>query len=242
MLTELLAPVNYATYNISLAHKIGRDLAIYITTALNINYKAIRKDALDEDYFTIDRKYFYDRSDINETEQLEIEKKLTTYMILEKHPTKDATFRVNWGVINSLMCMDTESLTKVVEVAPPIKRTRKTTRSPKETNEQKAERLSMAVDTNDDDVRRAYYNWIFQILESGKGAINESYIKEAHKVFTAECGGNKNSMLEMLYIGETRQWKGHEWIVKRYNEVHPKVECATYPTVTECSSFSDVAF
>ena len=83
MLIELLASDNYVCYNRRLAEILGVKAAIYLSEILNINEKAFRKKAFDEDnYFDLDRDYFTKRTALTTDEQLEIEANLVKLQII----------------------------------------------------------------------------------------------------------------------------------------------------------------
>ena len=66
MLIELLSTSNYVSYNIKLAELLGLHPAIYISELMNINDKAIKKDKLEDDYFTLVRSYITARTTLDE--------------------------------------------------------------------------------------------------------------------------------------------------------------------------------
>ena len=76
MLIELLSMSNYVNFNVKLAHILGLNTAIYLSQIMDINEKAIRKDKVDKNFFTIDRNYITSRTTIAEKEQKEIENNL----------------------------------------------------------------------------------------------------------------------------------------------------------------------
>ena len=62
MLIELLSQSNYISVNIKLAKIFGVEGAIYISEILNIYDKAVRKNKVEDKFFTLDREYFEERT------------------------------------------------------------------------------------------------------------------------------------------------------------------------------------
>ena len=73
MLIELLSSSNYVNFNIKVAQILGLKAAIYLSQIMDINEKAIRKNKVDNNYFTIDRKYVESRTTLTRDEQVAIE-------------------------------------------------------------------------------------------------------------------------------------------------------------------------
>ena len=84
MLIDLLSTANYNMYNITIANKLGLHSSIYLSELMNINDKAIRKNKIEDNYFTIDRAYIKSRTTLDEREQKELDKVLFNLGILEK--------------------------------------------------------------------------------------------------------------------------------------------------------------
>ena len=62
MLIELLSSSNYVNFNIKVAQILGLKSAIYLSQLMDINEKAIRKNKIEDNFFTIDRKYIESRT------------------------------------------------------------------------------------------------------------------------------------------------------------------------------------
>ena len=79
MLIELLSMSNYVHFNVKLAEILGLHTAIYLGQITDINEKAIRKNKVDENFFTIDREYITKRTTIPEKEQNQIVRNKSAY-------------------------------------------------------------------------------------------------------------------------------------------------------------------
>ena len=102
MLIELLSMSNYVHFNVKLAEILGLHTAIYLGQITDINEKAIRKNKVDENFFTIDREYITKRTTIPEKEQKEIENNLIKIGILERSNKDANTLLLNLTVLTSI--------------------------------------------------------------------------------------------------------------------------------------------
>ena len=65
MLIQLLSQSNYGSFNITVAHMLNLETAVYLSELMNINEKALRKNKLDDNQFILDRKYITERTTIS---------------------------------------------------------------------------------------------------------------------------------------------------------------------------------
>ena len=112
MLIELLSSSNYVNFNIKLAQILGLKPAIYLSQIMDINEKAIRKNKVNNNYFTIDRKYIESRTTLTTDEQSAIEKDLLNIGILERDTEKKNTISLNITMLTSIMMTPDEDLLK----------------------------------------------------------------------------------------------------------------------------------
>ena len=115
MLIELLSMSNYVYFNVKLAEILGLHTAIYLGQIMDINEKAIRKNKVNEYFFTIDREYITKRTTIPEKEQKEIENNLIKIGILERSDKDSNTLLLNLTVLTSILMSPDEDLLKNVE-------------------------------------------------------------------------------------------------------------------------------
>ena len=115
MLIELLSMSNYVHFNVKLAEILGLHTAIYLGQITDINEKAIRKNKVDENFFTIDREYITKRTTIPEKEQKDIENNLIKIGILERSDKDANTLLLNLTVLTSILMSPDEDLLKNVE-------------------------------------------------------------------------------------------------------------------------------
>ena len=153
MLIELLSMSNYVYFNVKLAEILGLHTAIYLGQIMDINEKAIRKNKVNENFFTIDREYITKRTTIPEKEQKEIENNLIKIGILERSDKDSNTLLLNLTVLTSILMSPDEDLLKNVEdLAKPKKSKTKA--------EKIIENLKENIITPNPELRQAYFDWI----------------------------------------------------------------------------------
>ena len=125
MLIELLSMSNYVNFNIKLAEILGLHPAIYLSQIMDINEKALRKDKVNENFFTIDREYITKRTTLPESEQVEIENNLIKIGVLERSKDNASTICLNITVLTSILMSPDEDLVKDISNLSKKKQPRK---------------------------------------------------------------------------------------------------------------------
>ena len=155
MLIDLLSMSNYVSYNVKLANILGLNTAIYISELLNIKDKAMHKNKVRGEYFTVDRKYIQERTTLDEPTQLALEENLLSLGILEKTQGNDNDLSLNVTALTSILMSQDETLLK------DISKIVKAKSSPKRTKSQVIrDNLKENIVTTNEELREAYSEWI----------------------------------------------------------------------------------
>lgn len=212
MLLELLSQSNYISVNIKLAKIFGIEGAVYISEILNINEKAVRKNKTENDYFTLDRNYFEERTTFDKKKQLEIENKLIKMNILKRDPKLVDNIFVN-----------TQSLTEIFgetdkKVLTALK---------KESNEidkkidKKKEaiyaRLCDSINTDNKELSDAYKGWILALLENGKPVSSPGIITTQKKI-DEYTNRDLDMALDILSVATRRCYIDIGWAFNAYEK------------------------
>ena len=222
MLIELLSMSNYVNFNIKLAEILGLHPAIYLSQIMDINEKALRKDKVNENFFTIDREYITKRTTVPESEQVEIENNLITIGVLERSKDNASTICLNITVLTSILMSPDEDLVKDISNLSKKKQPRKT----------KAEAIISALQQNiitlNPELRQAYYDWI-----------NAVYAKDGFMVKTAVISAQQNLdkfadqkldvALKVLEIATINGYRDITWAINNYKKDY-KVNFTVAPT------------
>ena len=210
MLIELLSSSNYVNFNVKLAQILGLKPAIYLSQIMDINEKAIRKNKVDNNYFTIDRKYIESRTTLTKDEQVSIEKDLLNIGILEKDADKRNTICLNITMLTSIMMTPDEDLLK--DISSLSKGKKKRTKS-----EVIEENLKDNVLTTNNELREAYYEWIESVLAK-KGMMTKAAVIHAQPTLDQFCNRNLDVALKVLEIASIHGYEDINWAINSYNK------------------------
>lgn len=207
MLIELLSTSNYVSYNIKLAEILGLHTAIYLSELMNINAKAIRKDKLDENKFTLQRDYIKSRTTLDENEQIDIENKLLKMGILEKGDNPN-DMSVNINVLTTLAMSQDESL---INNCKKIAST-KSKRQSKEDSIKNA--MKLCIQTNNKELREAYYLWIDAVYDR-QGWLSKAAVMEAQSTIDKYSNRNLDIALNVLKIAAMNGYRDINWAINK---------------------------
>lgn len=210
MLIELLSSSNYVNFNVKLAQILGLKPAIYLSQIMDINEKAIRKNKVDNNYFTIDRKYVESRTTLTKDEQIAIEKDLLNIGILEKNADKKNTICLNITMLTSILMTPDEDLLK--DISSLSKGKKKKTKS--EIIEQN---LKDNILTTNVELRDAYYEWIESVLTK-KGMMTKAAVIHAQPTLDTFCNRNLDVALKVLEIASIHGYEDINWAINTYNK------------------------
>lgn len=210
MLIELLSSSNYVNFNIKVAQILGLKAAIYLSQIMDINEKAIRKNKLDQNFFTIDRKYVESRTTLTKDEQVSIEKDLLNIGILEKHTEKRNAICLNLSTLTSIMMTPDEDLIK--DISSLSKSKKKRTK-----NEVIEENLKDNILTTNLELREAYEEWIESVIAK-KGMMTKAAVIHAQPTLDKFCNRNLDVALKVLEIASIHGYEDINWAINSYNK------------------------
>ena len=224
MLIELLSTSNYVSYNTKLAELLGLHPAIYISELMNINEKAIKKDKLDNDYFTLVRSYITARTTLDEKEQLEIEENLLKLGILERGEEKDSICLNITTLTTLLMAPDEALIDKISKMRK--KQKKSTSRSTKA--DKIKDNLKDGLRVQNAELRAAYECWIDTIYDK-QGWMSAKSVSVAEDLVDTFTQRNLDLALKILEIASINGYRDIQWAINKYNSEY-KVSYRTSPT------------
>lgn len=241
MLIELLSSSNYVNFNIKLAQILGLKPAIYLSQIMDINEKAIRKNKVNNNYFTIDRKYIESRTTLTADEQSAIEKDLLNIGILERDTEKKNTISLNITMLTSIMMTPDEDLLKDISS---LSKAKKKTKS-----EVIEEHLKNNILTTNVELRDAYYEWIESVLAK-KGAMTKAAVIHAQPTLDNFCNRNLDVALKVLEIASIHGYEDINWAINSYNKEYKvnytmpdaasKPKSSTFVPTTRCRMSDEI--
>lgn len=200
---------NYGHYNIRVAQIVGLEAAVYLTELLNINEKALRKNKVEENFFTIDREYIKERTTLSTERQLELEGNLLKVGILEKADNSVNTLSVNLTVLTSILMSPDEKLIKnITKIAQ-----QKITKRGKD--EAVRDSLKSNIETTNEELFAAYSDWIDAVYAK-EGWMSKKAIVNAQSVVDAFANRNLDIALKVIDIASVNGYRDMTWAVNAY--------------------------
>jgi len=222
MLIELLSTSNYVSYNVQLAELLGLHTAIYLSELMNINEKAIKKDKLDNNYFTLVRSYITSRTTLDEKEQLEIEDNLLKLGILEQGEQKD-TISLNITTLTTLMMDPDEQL---IDKIAKLKK-KSTNKKGRTKADAIKDNLKANLKVQNIELREAYCDWIDAVYDK-QGWMSVKCVTIAEKTVDDFSNHDLDVALKLLEIAAIHSYRDIQWAINVYNQEF-KVSYRTSP-------------
>ena len=214
MLIELLSTSNYVQFNIKIAQVLGLNTAIYIGQLIEINDKALRKKKVNDDYFTIDRKYIKTRTTIDEATQRDIDQVLIRLSIIKKHPEKYNTISLDISVLTSIMMTPDEDLIKDITeiVAQTEKKVKKLTKEERALHD-----LQQNIITNNTELRQAYIDWITAVYQKD-GFMTRQAVISAQNNLDKFANHDLDVALKVLEVATINAYRDVTWAINNYKK------------------------
>lgn len=210
MLLELLSSSNIVTYNCKLAQLFGLHTAIYLSELMNINDKAIKKNKLSNNYFTLKREFITERTTLTVEEQLSIEKNLIKLGVLEKVDE------------SNLMCVNVDTLLSIMgstdkSLIDNVKKVSKTKNKKTSKTESIKLKLKSGITATNKELRESYENWIDAVYDK-QGWMSKTTVEVAEKTVDEFANHNLDIALKLLEIATINGYRDIQWAINSYNK------------------------
>lgn len=215
MLIDLLGLDNYVSYNIKIAELIGLHCAIYLSELMNINEKAVRKSALSNDYFTVDRAYIQKRTTLDKSEQISLDKTLIELGILKVDEERNNVLQLNLSVLISLLNDNNENI--VSDLKEMKKALDKSSKKSGTKIQQSCEQMKSYIETDNPELYSAYCEWIDAVFAKLKWMSKKSVIV-AQKTIDEFSNRDLDIALSVLELATANGYKDVTWAIKLYKE------------------------
>lgn len=212
MLIDLLSMSNYVNYNVKVAQILGLDAAIYISELLNINDKALHKNKIKGEYFTLDRTYIQGRTTFDEGTQLSIEDKLVKLGIVVKDNKFPNDISLNITALTSIMMSTDETLLKDISKIVKSKSAPKRTKA-----EAIKDTLKENITTQNEELRTAYFDWIDSVFAK-EGWMSKKAVVSAQSVVDEFSKFDLDIALKVVDIAAINGYRDMSWAVNSYKK------------------------
>lgn len=207
---------NYQSYNVTLAHKLGLQNAIYLNIIISIYGFAVNKHTLvEEKYFYLDRKYISSRTTFSEHTQLELENNLVGMGIMEKY-SDNIGVSINLNVVTSILS-DGEA-----EVAADLSKIKKmANKASKNDWALSCVKKNIKADYPEE-LKREYREWL-DIINRKFNFVSNSMLEQAEKLVDDYANSNLDAAIGVVKIAQANGWKDMQWAVNRHRENSNKI-------------------
>lgn len=223
MLIDLLDTNNYLQVNITTAQIFGLQSAVYISEIINILQKAAKKKKLiDGNYVKLDRKYIFNRTTIDSTEQLKIDKKLMELNILQKHKDDADTITFDLTLFASIVAEEDLSVIKNIKKNVKVK----TAKEEKETQKQAMiKTLKESVVCSNYELLTAFRNWIEAIVNNPKiGWLSKLAVTKFVNRTNEYSQGDLDVALKIVEIATIQCYRDCDWAISIYENSKKQIE------------------
>lgn len=211
MLIDLLSTSNYVSYNVKIAEVLGLHTAVYLSEIMNINDKAIHKNKLSGNYFSVDRSYLQSRTTLTVEEQLTIEDSLLKIGVLEKQSGEN-NISLNIQVITSILASSDESLIKDIAKIVKSKSVPKRTKA-----EVICDELKQNIVTTNLELREAYADWIDSVYAK-EGWMSKKAVVSAQGVVDQFSNYDLDIALQVINIAAVNGYRDMTWAINSYKK------------------------
>lgn len=212
MLIDLISLSNYGYYNIQVANILGLETAVYLGILLDINSKAIRKNKVEDNFFTIDRDYITQRTTLSISKQKEIEKILSDVGVLCISKKDEDSFNISISALYTIVGNDdnTDLIKDVKKIISKKANTRTKTDAIKDT-------LKENVVTSNKELREAYYDWIDSVYAK-QGWMSKKSVVSAQTLVDDFSKHNLDVALKIVEIASINGYRDMEWALNTYKQ------------------------
>lgn len=189
---------------------LGLETSVYLSELMNINEKALRKNKIEENFFTIDRKYIESRTTLTPEKQEELEQTLIKIGILEK--SDNGRILLNITVLTSILSSTDEKLLKTVTKVAKQPAVKKGTKA-----EAIRDNLKTNIVTTNEELVEAYSDWIDAVYAKD-GWMSKKSVVCAQNVVDTFSNRNLDVALKVIEIATINGYRNMEWAVNSYKK------------------------
>lgn len=218
MLINLISYTNIGVYNSKLAHKIGIERSAYVSEIVALFEDAFSHKKTDENgYFKVDRYYIEERTALQKSEQLEIDKSLKSIKLIDFDSKSKDKIKIDFGLLEKLIVEDNaENNATIQSMLHNAKNIKKTT-----TEQDKREAIKVALKRNinvsNAELYDAYCEWIECVYQKD-GWMTSSAVKEAQRLIDEYTNKDLDIALAIIRIASTGGMRDMSWAIRDYEK------------------------
>lgn len=237
MLSDVISPASYLTFNVTIAHIIGLVNSVYCSELLDIVNKARKKHKIDENgFFVVNRDYVKNRTSIKINEQYLCDASLNKVGLIESD--KENPDKIKFDITRYMQIIaedDSKTLNNIYKKV--------TLKSNKEESKQLQRdkvrfNLKSAINSGNVKIDSALQEWVDIVFES-KDMIVDT-VKEFQTTLMKYASNDIDLALRIITIAKTQLWTNCTYAIDSYEKeqklLSKKVKTSNFKVATSLSS------
>ena len=229
MLLDLLSPDNYVSYNVKVAQLMGMHTAVYLSELININRKAINKDKLDKNCFTINRQYIENRTTLTIEEQLKIDKKLQDVGILGKNVDCPDKVYIDVNALTNMIAAGDAKLLERVSKLTRLKDVGNSVVGRMTQKQRDIENCKTAISTDNQEVKDALSGWIESVFARPSGFLSKRAVTIFQNELYDYTHGDLDLALKIIDIATVGGYRNFQWAKDEFETTYADSFRRQYP-------------
>ena len=205
MLSDVVSPSSYLTFNVTIAQIIGLTNAVYCAELLDIYAKAKRKKKLDDNqFFTIDRYYVKAKTSITIDEQYVCDVSLNKIGVITT--STESPDKIKFDVEMFMQIIAEEDSKELSKISKKVKLPINVVESKKLKRESIKLALIKVISKDNVKIYEALVDWLTSIFDEDKVSIKKCTVEDFQRVLFEYAGTDVEKALKIIAIAKNQSW------------------------------------
>ena len=222
MLSDVVSPSSYLTFNVTIAQIIGLTNAVYCAELLDIYAKARKKKKLDENnFFVLNRDYVKSKTSIKVDEQYLCDASLSKVGLIttsEENPDK-----IKFDVEIFMQIIAEEDSKELNKISKQINLPKNKTDSKKLKKESIKYALLNLLSNDNVNIHKALVEWLESVYDEGKYVIKETVLDFQNTLFKY-AGSDVQKALDIIAKATSQGWTNCVYAIDSYEKEQKLLE------------------
>lgn len=218
MLFDLLSSDNYVSYNVKIAKEMGLYAAVYLAELININRKAINKQRIDNNCFTVNRQYIEERTTLNIDTQLVLDKKLQEVGVLAKKEGSPDEMYIDANALTNLVAAGDVKLLARVSKITKLDNVGGVANAKITQRQRDMQLCKTAISTTNTELQTALSGWIEGVYARPNGFLSRRAVTIFQNELYKYTNGDLDLALKLVDIATITGYKEFQWVQKKFED------------------------
>lgn len=215
MLSDVVTPSSYLTFNVTIAQVLGLVNAVYCAELLDVYSKARRKKKLDEDnYFIVDRDFVKVKTSITVDEQYLCDASLSEINLVTTSPENPN--KIKFDVEQFMRIIAEDDSKKLTAIYKKINLTKNQTEAKRLKKSAIKENLKRSIKDDNIQIYNALVDWLDTLFD--EKFIKEKTIEDFQTLLYNYCKTDVDKALKIISIAKSQGWTSCVWAIKSYED------------------------